>query len=92
MAGPLKQHKALWVANTAWLAALATIALLLAPTFALMDILKLAAAAYVGQEAAHLITGEKTFQSTYIVKKSWPSLLLGTGLHSSNFQLNLSLL
>jgi len=142
LAGPLKAHKALWVANTAWLAALATIALLLAggvsrtstqlnvasppppppptvtpppprvflsihpecksrpihpeaslalsldrmrvshrpscraPTFAMYDILKLAAAAYVGQEAAHLITGEKTFQSTYMGQRSWPSQLL----------------
>lgn len=67
----------LWFATAAWMAGLVTVATVLAPTFELYDSLKLLAAGYVGQELAHLITNEKTFQSTYQFKTlSWPALLL----------------
>jgi len=67
----------LWCATTAWMAGLVAVAELLAPRFTTSDSLKLFLVGYVGQELAHLITGEKTFQSTYQFKTpSWPMLLL----------------
>mmetsp|Transcript_16957 Transcript_16957/g.41649 ORF Transcript_16957/g.41649 Transcript_16957/m.41649 type:complete len:615 (+) Transcript_16957:209-2053(+) len=66
----------LWAATTAWVAGLVSVALLLSPSFELYDSLKLMAAAAIGQELSHLITGEKTFASTYMTKLSWPALLL----------------
>ena len=67
----------LWFATTAWMAGLVAVAELLVPTFTNVESAKLLAVGYVGQELAHLITGEKTFQSTYQFKTlSWPMLLL----------------
>ena len=67
----------LWVATAAWMAGLVAVAEVLAPSFSNTDALKLMAVGYVGQELAHVVTGEKTFQSTYQFKTpSWPMLLL----------------
>ena len=67
----------LWVATAAWMAGLVAVAEVLAPSFSNTDALKLMAVGYVGQELAHVVTGEKTFQSTYQFKTpSWPVLLL----------------
>lgn len=67
----------LWVATTAWVAGLVTVSVLIAPHMALLDSLKLLALAYAGQELAHFITKERTFQSTYMNKgTSVPGLLL----------------
>ena len=67
----------LWVATAAWMAGLVAVAEVLAPSFSTTDALKLMAVGYVGQELAHVVTGEKTFQSTYQFKTpSWPMLLL----------------
>ncbi|EJK50634.1 hypothetical protein THAOC_30326 [Thalassiosira oceanica] len=67
----------LWLATTAWMAGLAAVAERLVPTFTDSDCAKLLAAGFLGQELAHLITGEKTFQSTYQFKTlSWPVMLL----------------
>lgn len=67
----------LWFATTAWIAGLVTVSTLIAPHMAFYDSLKLLAVAYVGQELAHFITNERTFQSTYMDKGlSVPALLL----------------
>ena len=55
----------LWVATSAMMAGLAALAVHIAPALATYDALKLMGFAYIGQELAHIVTGEKTFQSTY---------------------------
>ena len=55
----------LWFATAAWMGGLVVVADQLAPAFDAYATLKLLAAGYVGQELAHLITNEKTFQSSY---------------------------
>merc|ERR1712216_1010663 len=67
----------LWVATAAWMAGLVAVAEGLEPSFSTTDALKLMAVGYVGQELAHVVTGEKTIQSTYQFKTpSRPMLLL----------------
>ena len=67
----------LWFATAAWMGGLVVVADQLAPSFDAYATLKLLAAGYVGQELAHLITNEKTFQSSYQFKSlGWPALLL----------------
>ena len=67
----------LWFATAAWMGGLVVVADQLAPAFDAYATLKLLAAGYVGQELAHLITNEKTFQSSYQFKSlGWPALLL----------------
>ena len=55
----------LWVATSAMMAGLAAVTMHIAPMLETYDALKLMGFAYIGQELAHIITGEKTFQSTY---------------------------
>ena len=67
----------LWIATTAWVGGLVTISTLASPYVSMKEALYLLGAAYVGQELAHIITNERTFQSSYMDKGlSVPALLL----------------
>lgn len=71
------KHVGLWLATAAWMAGLVTVSVFLSPLLELKQTLALLAVAYVGQELAHIITNERTFQSSYMDKGlSVPALLL----------------
>ena len=60
-------HLAAFFCTAATMAALTHAATALAPTLSVVDAVKLFAVAYVGQELAHVITGETTFQARSII-------------------------
>ena len=66
----------LWAATTTWVVGLVAIAAVLAPDFTLKQSGALFAFGYIVQELSHWITGEKTFQGSYMHMGNWPALLL----------------
>ncbi|TVP97257.1 MAG: hypothetical protein EA381_15480 [Planctomycetaceae bacterium] len=70
--------KAVWLASTAVMVALLTAALILSPGWLAAG--SCVAFGYFGQDLAHLITGERTLQSTYIRDQNRVARLVEHGL------------
>jgi len=56
--------------------AIVRVALIMATVCDMKTLGVIFASAYVGQELAHLVTGEKTYQASYMDASNWPSLLV----------------
>lgn len=70
----IKMPVRLWIVNTICMAFCSYISTVYDPNPYIA--LGLMAGAYLGQDLAHWLTGESTFQSSYMKKKDWPSMLL----------------
>lgn len=72
----LQLSRGLFVANAVCVAAIVYSSVLIpGETFGLWSMAALFGVCYVGQDLAHWLTGEITFQSTYMANSDWVSLL-----------------